>query len=269
MLFAKVLHITDALLCAGKAASKIFIAEEKERYNFITFRYEFDPNRYEGEDGEVATINGEKTVIPAKDNNDLDKQLSLEVDKNLLTPSPTSLDRSKLKIDLTPDGTEKRKKKLPPRPEDYDYYWYQDEDGTWRNEYDDQGYEFADDEYDPDEAEEIVQAQKDEGKARAEAELAASGSGSQQENNKRSSLTGLETIPEQIMYDEYGQPIVMDEAYRKDLARQRWHWAFTKIVQVSLKLNIFDFLAPKFTNVSCLFTTIWSSAVCLYFEKVS
>ena len=59
---------------------------------------------------------------------DLDKQLSLEVDKHLLTPSPTSLDRSKLKIDLTPDGSEKKKKKkLPPRPEDYDYYWYQDE----------------------------------------------------------------------------------------------------------------------------------------------
>ena len=49
---------------------------------------------------------------------DLDKQLPLEIDKNLLTPSPTSLDRSKLKIDLTPDGSEKKKKKLPPR---YDF----------------------------------------------------------------------------------------------------------------------------------------------------
>ena len=29
--------------------------------------------------------------------------------------------------------------KLPPRPLDYDYYWYQDEDGNWRNEYDDYG----------------------------------------------------------------------------------------------------------------------------------
>ena len=29
--------------------------------------------------------------------------------------------------------------KLPPRPADYDYYWYQDEDGNWRNEYDDYG----------------------------------------------------------------------------------------------------------------------------------
>jgi hypothetical protein len=36
---------------------------------------------------------------------------------------------------------------------------------------------------------------------------------------RESSLTGLETIPEQRaqMYDEYGQPIVMDEAYRKAL----------------------------------------------------
>lgn len=38
----------------------------------------------------------------------------------------TAKDRTKLTL------------KLPPRPEDYDYYWYQDDDGTWRNEYDDQ-----------------------------------------------------------------------------------------------------------------------------------
>ena len=125
----------------------------------IFFRYEFDPDRYEGDEEvekaeETAGGTGNQlkssdeastgTVIPAvtstsADKDDLDKQLSLEIDKNLLTPSPTSLDRSKLKIDLTPDGTEKKKKKLPPRPEDYDYYWYQDEDGTWKNEYDDQG----------------------------------------------------------------------------------------------------------------------------------
>ena len=59
---------------------------------------------------------------------------------------------------------------MPPRPDDYDDYWYQDDDGTWRNEYDDEGYEFADDEYDLEEAEEIAQAIKDEGQARAEAE---------------------------------------------------------------------------------------------------
>jgi len=35
-------------------------------------------------------------------------------------------DRSKLSL------------KLPPRPADYDFYWYQDDDGQWRNEYDDQ-----------------------------------------------------------------------------------------------------------------------------------
>ena len=32
-----------------------------------------------------------------------------------------------------------KKSKLPPRPEDYDDYWYQDEMGEWRNEYDDEG----------------------------------------------------------------------------------------------------------------------------------
>ena len=32
-----------------------------------------------------------------------------------------------------------KKSKLPPRPDDYDEYWYQDESGEWRNEYDDEG----------------------------------------------------------------------------------------------------------------------------------
>ena len=47
---------------------------------------------------------------------------------------------------------------------------YQDEDGAWRNEYDDQGYEFADDEYDLEEAEEITKQQSEEERIRAEAE---------------------------------------------------------------------------------------------------
>ena len=41
--------------------------------------------------------------------------------------------------------------KLPPRPWDYDDYYYQDEDGNWRNEYDDEGYEFDPDVYEGDE----------------------------------------------------------------------------------------------------------------------
>ena len=41
-------------------------------------------------------------------------------------------------LDNTPDDG-----RLPPRPADYDYYWYEDDDGNWRNEYDDEGYEFA------------------------------------------------------------------------------------------------------------------------------
>ena len=33
----------------------------------------------------------------------------------------------------------------PPRPDDFDDYWYQDDDGNWKNEYNDMGYEFAED----------------------------------------------------------------------------------------------------------------------------
>ena len=39
-----------------------------------------------------------------------------------------------------------QKTSLPPRPPDYDDYWYQAEDGNWYNEYNDAGYIFADDE---------------------------------------------------------------------------------------------------------------------------
>ena len=45
-------------------------------------------------------------------------------------------------------GEPKKKNKLPPRPADYDHYWYEDDDGNWRNEYDDEGYEFAEPETD-------------------------------------------------------------------------------------------------------------------------
>ena len=48
------------------------------------------------------------------------------VTSEVKTDDVTSHDRTKLSL------------KLPPRPEDYDFYWYQDDDGTWRNEYDDQ-----------------------------------------------------------------------------------------------------------------------------------
>lgn len=69
-----------------------------------------------------STTNGESTssttVIEANgglNNKDVSKQPTIKEDKD---------DKSE---------------KLPPRPADYDYYWYQDEDGNWRNEYDDYG----------------------------------------------------------------------------------------------------------------------------------
>ena len=52
---------------------------------------------------------------------------------------------------------------MPPRPADYDYYYYQDEEGNWWNEYDDMGYEFDPNRYEGDEEPEKVpnDAQKD------------------------------------------------------------------------------------------------------------
>ena len=45
------------------------------------------------------------------------------------------------------DAASPLRRELPPRPWDYDDYYYQDEDGNWRNEYDDEGYEFDPDNY--------------------------------------------------------------------------------------------------------------------------
>ena len=55
-------------------------------------------------------------------------------------------------------ATVEAKPKLPPRPADYDYYWYEDDDGNWRNEYDDEGYEFDPEVYEKEGATEEVAA---------------------------------------------------------------------------------------------------------------
>lgn len=212
--------------------------------------YVFDPDRYESD--EVADdLTAQKssgddasnaTVIPtgAGPQVDLDILIPSEDSISAKFPVPEAVtpDRSKLKIDLTPDAP--KKKKLPQRPDDYEYYWYQDEDETWRNQYDDDGYEFADDDFDLEEAEQIVKAQTDGETAKAEAERQLLALEELAQNGGvMNSLSGLETIPEQrtpialdeFRYDEYGQPIIGDE-YQVSLARERWHWAFTKIVQV-------------------------------------
>ena len=49
------------------------------------------------------------------------------------------------------NATPETASKLPPRPADYDYYYYQDEEGNWWNEYDDMGYEFDPNRYEGEE----------------------------------------------------------------------------------------------------------------------
>ena len=62
----------------------------------------------------------------------------------------TTLDRGNSKdgfSQLFQSGSDKsvnNKSSLPPRPIDYDDYWYQAEDGNWYNEYDDMGLQFSD-----------------------------------------------------------------------------------------------------------------------------
>ena len=87
----------------------------------------------------------------------LSKQSSRAEDKGQSSSdkkrSTASLDRGNSKdgfsqvFSETKSGSEisiNNKSSLPPRPPDYDNYWYQAEDGGWYNEYDDMGLQFAD-----------------------------------------------------------------------------------------------------------------------------
>ena len=51
----------------------------------------------------------------------------------------------------------------------------------------------------------------------------------------------------EFAYDEYGNIVGrVAPAGRNELARERWHWAFTKIVQVSIFKSGADFVINKF-----------------------
>ena len=62
-----------------------------------------------------------------------------DADKKDATAAATTNGAATGAATVAVSGTNGTASKLPPRPADYDYYWYQDEDGNWRNEYDDYG----------------------------------------------------------------------------------------------------------------------------------
>ena len=72
-------------------------------------------------------------------NNELTIKKTADADKKDTTAAATTNGAATSAATVAVSGTNGTASKLPPRPADYDYYWYQDEDGNWRNEYDDYG----------------------------------------------------------------------------------------------------------------------------------
>ena len=63
-------------------------------------------------------------------------------------PAKKSLEKAGSKDGFSQVFSSEKKPSLPARPPDYHDYWYQDETGAWYNEYDDLGFQFAEDDDD-------------------------------------------------------------------------------------------------------------------------
>ena len=70
-------------------------------------------------------------TVPTRSRTPISLTLPLKSSANSLTTVTSSVQKQT-----------KSASKLPPRPWDYDDYYYQDKDGNWQNEYDDEGYQF-------------------------------------------------------------------------------------------------------------------------------
>ena len=111
------------------------------------------------EDESIVTANGGDSCVPSLRKQSSKPGEDLEEKKGLsgsdAKKDPSSLDHVSSKDGFSSvfskakdskSGSEKSldKSSLPPRPPDFDDYWYQAEDGNWYNEYEDMGLQFAD-----------------------------------------------------------------------------------------------------------------------------
>ncbi|XP_071749707.1 protein unc-13 homolog B isoform X5 [Lepeophtheirus salmonis] len=195
--------------------------------------YEFDPNEYE-KDPALAQENKDKPSepVPSK-TEEKDEKLSStnkndnipEEKENLVTDQPIST------------------KKLPPRPSDYDYYWYKDDDGNWRNEYDDNGYEFDPNEYEETPPPPILGEKTNEEEEFYTEEEIAQGEKELLEKENEDELLCRKVCdnePLDVVYEEpeaeesinkQQKRVSFDNKSRVDSVRHQWQWAFTKVVQ--------------------------------------
>ncbi|XP_071749704.1 uncharacterized protein unc-13 isoform X2 [Lepeophtheirus salmonis] len=201
--------------------------------------YEFDPNEYE-KDPALAQENKDKPSepVPSK-TEEKDEKLSStnkndnipEEKENLVTDQPIST------------------KKLPPRPSDYDYYWYKDDDGNWRNEYDDNGYEFDPNEYEETPPPPILGEKTNEEEEFYTEEEIAQGEKELLEKENEDELLCRKVCdnePLDVVYEEpeaeesinkQQKRVSFDNKSRVDSVRHQWQWAFTKVVQMNRALE--------------------------------
>lgn len=92
----------------------------------------------------VAQLESEKPETGSRTQTKVTKQRSTDGFSALFSscPTPGAKPEEPIPVEVKPQSSKPVKQ---PRPEDYDDYWYQEDDGSWRNEYTDLGYEFAED----------------------------------------------------------------------------------------------------------------------------
>jgi hypothetical protein len=107
---------------------------------------EYDDMGYEFADEEILVVEEQETVLTTQILADEKGPMEVEPQKSLKDNSLLSQEQvqgTKVETKLTADTKPTKKQ---PRPEDYDDYWYQDDSGQWKNEYDDLGYNFEEEE---------------------------------------------------------------------------------------------------------------------------
>jgi len=106
---------------------------------------EYDDMGYEFADEEILVVEEQETTLTpqatldAKGNLKNEQQKKSQPEVAIVQESNQSTKRNVNQV-----VTSEKSVKKPPRPDDYDDYWYQDDNGQWKNEYDDLGYNFED-----------------------------------------------------------------------------------------------------------------------------
>jgi hypothetical protein len=109
---------------------------------------EYDDMGYEFADEEILVVEEQEAILTTEVLADVkrpnDDQLQKPQQKKVLARDEIL----STKPETQKTSVTSKSAKKPPRPDDYDDFWYQDDAGQWKNEYDDLGYNFEDEEDD-------------------------------------------------------------------------------------------------------------------------